>query len=162
MGVATDDTAHLDGFRVVPARELGRLRVYIKFVAGGEDCPDLMPPFLLLDVPETDPRADAAQDMALYLGQAMCTVMNAGAGRDALFLLADKFVQAVPDIVPRYALESLLPPDGGPTFIWKKPDGTYLKVQEGDEGFAEALSEQERLQLLRDEAKGDGSGDDWP
>lgn len=159
MGVATDDTAHLDGFRVLPVTELDRLRVYVKLFAGGEPCPDVFPDFLLFDAP-VGGRADAAQEAALILGQAMCTFMNAGAGRDALFLLADKFVAAVPDILPRYKLESVLPPSGGPMFIWRKPDGTYLKVQEGDEGFVEALSETERLELLRAQVQDDESGTD--
>lgn len=156
-----ESMSHLDGFRVVPESDEEWLKVSVRLVVGGTHRPDLFQDLQIFGAPRNW-RSEAEQDRALILGQALCTFMNAGGKKDDLFLLVDHFVSKVSDLRPVNALMSVLPPPGGPVFIWKRPDGTYLKVQEGDDGFTETLTENERLELLGQEAKEPPDSSDWP
>lgn len=153
-------TAHLDGFRVFPETKDGRVRVAVRLVAGGEVRPEMFEELVLFDAP-ADRAGGAAQDRALVIAQAMCGFMNAGGTRDDLYLLVDKFTTSVPDVTHPYEPVSVLPPPGGLAIVWARPDGTFLKVQEGDEGFVETLTQAEVETLVAEQVDDPPPHDNW-
>lgn len=157
MEISTDATLHLDGFRVIPESSDDKVKAVIRLVVGGKSAPEIFPELVLFEAPR-DNSSEAALEQAMILGQAMCSYVNSGGSRDSMFLLTDKFIQAVPDIVPRHTLVSVLPPPGGLVTVWKRTDGSYLRIQEGEEGFSEVLTEEQVQAFTADMARGD---DDW-
>lgn len=159
--IPTDNTfAHLDGFRVVSEMKDDRLRIVIRLVTKGEPNSELFPDVVLFEAPRT-PETEVAHDRAYILANAMCAFTNSGGRKEDLFLLVDKFCSQIPDVVATLKLITILPPPGGNLLIWRLPDGQYLKVQEGEEGFTEFLSEQELQEVLKDHATSYSDDSDW-
>ncbi len=154
-----DKTAHLDGFRATPDERDGLVRVVVRLVTGGVPAADFEP-VVLYEAPKTQD-AEAAQELVLIAAQGLCSFLNAGGKRNDLWVLADKFTSDLPELIPEHRLVSVLPPPGGNMVIWQRKDGTYLKVQEGGEGFTEQLSELELREVL-DAPVGTSPETDWP
>jgi hypothetical protein len=158
----SESTAHLDGFRVEPDDTPDCLRVVIRLYANGVVCDGYEK--IELFNKERTPNNEAAQERILLVGKALCTFLNAGGKKQDLWLLVDEFCEKMPNILSRgsYQLVSVLPPQAGVMLIWKRPDGTYLKVVEGEEGFTETLTEQEVKEVLGEQLKDGSKESEWP
>lgn len=140
-------TAHLDGLRVahVYPDDAGKLELFVELWAGGRRAPELYPPFKVFEGPD-DPPGRAALDRTAVLLKGLCDYVNAGGDLGVLVDTVGNFVAESPPLRPPLELVSVLPPAGGNTLVWAMPDGTFLRVVEGEDGFTEVLTAAE-LQL---------------
>lgn len=144
--MSVEDTLHLDGLRPKVEVQPDQLRIMIQLVIGGEIQPQPIP---FMEVPRS-PRNDALVDQVFIMAQALCTYITTGGSLMMLTHLVNRFIDQVPALEPQFRLVSVLPPPGGNMVIWQKPDGTYLKSQEGPEGFVDPLTEDELKEVLID------------
>ncbi len=158
---AVEETAHLDGFRVIPERDGDRLKLVVRLFTNGKPNPEFMEDLVLFDATVTE-KNEAAQERAMVAAHGMCAFLNSGGRSDDLWLLADQLCTKLPRGNSVYDLVSVSLPASGPEFLYKRPGGTYLKVQEGFSGFTEVLTEDQVKDSLRDQLKSPDTDEGWP
>lgn len=149
--MAAHDTAHLDGLRVGHVYADDGIALTIELWAGGRRAPELFEPVALFQADDTEVGRAAVDRRALVL-KALCDFVNYGGSH--MMDLVDGFRTACPSLRPPLRLVSVLPPSGGNTVVWARPDGTFLRVVEGEDGFTEVLTADELRQADEDRLPG--------
>ncbi len=152
---SAEKTAHQDGYRVLHELRGGVMSLQVKMFAGGKAVPefDIDLGSLLTD------NTTVNLERSLLVAESICRFFNVGGSRADLFRLLDIFAQKAAPLKSPYELLTVLAPAAGIMSIWKRPDGRYLRIVDGPDGFVETLTETEAREVLS-EAVQDGSTED--
>jgi hypothetical protein len=141
-----DEYLHVDGYRASLRESRGFLDVVVQLVSGNEVVQDS--DFTVYSA-HVDGCSIGEQHRALDLAQAMCRFFNTG-GKYADLAYMFNRARSFSEIDHPFELLGVFPGHGSMT-LWRKPDGTYLKAVDGDEGFVESLTKAEVMEWLGQE-----------